>query len=235
MKPLAATMWMARATSSGRPTRPAGVVAARPSNSALRWSAGTASHHGVSMTPGETALIRSGASSTASGGTIAWSAPLMAARPALPGKAARAEAAVIRVTEPSARIWGSADFRMRTCGQNLPSNPAASAARSSSAKGPLPAAPLTASTRWSIGPDCAKNASMSIWSAASMRWPTVLPPIRAAAAVSRSRLCLLYMPELPPITTTCCPAKAGVAAGEAVMVVRPFVPVAPPGEGARQP
>jgi hypothetical protein len=44
-------------------------------------------HHGVSMTPGETALTRSGASSTESGGTIASSAPLAAARATVPGNA----------------------------------------------------------------------------------------------------------------------------------------------------
>ncbi|MFB9409159.1 TetR/AcrR family transcriptional regulator C-terminal ligand-binding domain-containing protein [Dactylosporangium matsuzakiense] len=43
------------------------------------------------MTPGETAFTRTGASSTASGPTIASSAPLSAARPDVPGSAAWAE------------------------------------------------------------------------------------------------------------------------------------------------
>jgi hypothetical protein len=60
-------------------------------------------HQGVSMTPGETALTRSGASSTESGGTIASSAPLAAARATVPGNAARADAAETIVTEPSAQ------------------------------------------------------------------------------------------------------------------------------------
>ncbi|MEU7054931.1 TetR-like C-terminal domain-containing protein [Streptomyces sp. NPDC046197] len=51
-------------------------------------------------------MTRSGASSAASGGTIR--APLIAARPAVPGNAAREEVAVTRVTEPLPRSLGTA-------------------------------------------------------------------------------------------------------------------------------
>jgi hypothetical protein len=105
-------------------------------------------HHGVSMTPGETALIRSGASSTASVGTIVSSAPFTAARPAVPAKAPRADAAVTRVTEPFSASRGSAARRALTYAKNLPSNACRSAASSSAAIGPTPTAPgLAARTR----------------------------------------------------------------------------------------
>ncbi len=49
--------------------RPTGVLAAKPSNNACFCSFGMASHHGVSMTPGETPFTRMGLSSTARIGT----------------------------------------------------------------------------------------------------------------------------------------------------------------------
>ena len=112
---------------------------------------GMAFHQCVSITPGETAFTRSGASSTASGATIVSSAPLAAAIPAVPAKAARADAAVTMVTEPSRRNCGSAAWIAFTCAKNLPSKACRSAASSRAAIGPAPTAPgLALSTRWSI-------------------------------------------------------------------------------------
>lgn len=100
---------------------------------------------------------------------MAFSGPLIAASPAVPGKAACADAAVIRVIEPFETRCGRAALTILTWGQNLPSNPSAKWSRSSSANGPLPAEPLTAMTRWSMLPDCAKNAAICSPSVASIR------------------------------------------------------------------
>jgi hypothetical protein len=55
---------------------------------ARRSASRIALHHGVSTNPGDTALIRIGASSTASSRTTASKAALIAAMPAVPGIAA---------------------------------------------------------------------------------------------------------------------------------------------------
>lgn len=91
---------MASATSSGRPTLPAGVPPAAFAKKVFRTSAGRACHHAVSMTPGDTAFTLTGASSRASGATMAFNAPFTAAKPDVPGLPTRAEAAVTNVTEP---------------------------------------------------------------------------------------------------------------------------------------
>ena len=64
--------------------------------------------------PGETALTRSGASSTANGRIIASNAPLIAASPAVAGIAERADPAVTSVTDPSGRSVGSAACSVET-------------------------------------------------------------------------------------------------------------------------
>ena len=76
-------------------------------------------HHGVSMTPGETALTRSGASSRASVGVIRSMAPLIAASPEVPGLARRDEAAVTKVIEPCGETCGSAACAAFQWVQNL--------------------------------------------------------------------------------------------------------------------
>ena len=102
------------------------------------------SHQCVSITPAETALTRTGASSTASGGTIASSAPLTAASPAVPGNAARADTALMNVTD----CRTCAAFSTLKCAKNFPSKACRSAATSSAGNGPAPTAPgLAASTR----------------------------------------------------------------------------------------
>ncbi len=93
------------------------------------------------MKPGLTALTRMGASSTARGLTRASTAPLTAAMPAVPGMAARAVAAPIRVIDPVAVRCGRTAWTAVTWPQNFSSNAVRSAARSSSANGPVPPAP----------------------------------------------------------------------------------------------
>jgi hypothetical protein len=135
MNPLVANATIAAANSSGRPTRPNGTDPAAAASSAARCSAGSRSHQGVSTTPGETAFTRTGANSVASGPTMSSNAPLIAARPTVPGSAARAEAALTNVTEPPGRNRGSAHWVMVTCAQNFASNPARRSSRASSANG----------------------------------------------------------------------------------------------------
>src|SRR3954468_19637111 len=80
------------------------------------------------MTPGETALTRTGASSAASGPTIASRAPLSAARPAVPGSAARAQLAVTSVIG-STRAGGATRRRGRTSSTRRPRSSPSPAAR----------------------------------------------------------------------------------------------------------
>ena len=58
------------ATSSGLPTRPTALAFAAEPCMAARRSKGIASHQGVSITPGDTALMRMGAGSRARGGSL---------------------------------------------------------------------------------------------------------------------------------------------------------------------
>ena len=94
------------AMSSGLPTRPAGVAAANLRSVDCFCSAVIQFHQGVSMTPGDTAFTRRGRSSTASGLTRLSMAELMAARPAVPGLAARADMAETKVIEPDGLSQG---------------------------------------------------------------------------------------------------------------------------------
>ena len=110
---------MASATSSGRPTRPTGVLRANWACAAARWSAGRKSHQGVSTTPGETALTRSGASSTASGRTRDSTAALTAPIPATPGAAIPALAAPMNVIDPSPAQRGQGCLRRGDVRQEL--------------------------------------------------------------------------------------------------------------------
>ncbi len=102
------TKAIASPRSSAEPLRPTRVASADCFNKGPRTSGASRSHHGVSTTPGDTALTRNGRSSRASGFTIDSIAPLIAASPAVPGLAARAEIADTNVREPSLRREGIA-------------------------------------------------------------------------------------------------------------------------------
>jgi len=109
--------------------------------------------------PGLTALTRSGASSAASGRTAASRAPLTAARPAVPGDAACAEAAVTNVTDPARVRCDSAACTASSWAKVLAANARRSTVRSRAANGPAPNPPLTHTTRWSISPRRSNSAS----------------------------------------------------------------------------
>ena len=133
--------------------------------------AGLSAHHGLSMTPGETALTRSGASSLARVLARLSSAPLIAAKPEVPGPALREDAAVTKVIDPPSPIWGKADCAACQCTQNLPSKPRRRARASSSAKGPAPLPAEAARIKWSIGATRPKKASSAARSEASNASP----------------------------------------------------------------
>ena len=98
---------IACATSSTRPGRASGAERLAASN----IPAGLSAHHGLSMTPGETALTRSGASSLARVLARLSSAPLIAAKPEVPGPALRDEAAVTKVIDPPSPDMGQSGLR----------------------------------------------------------------------------------------------------------------------------
>src|SRR6185437_9666123 len=200
-----------------------------------------APHQWVSMTPGETAFTRSGASSTASGATIVSSAPLTAASPAVPANAARADAAVTRVTEPSWRRCGSAAWSAFTWAKNLPSKAWRSAASSRVAIGPTPTAPgLAHSTKWSIVPVAAKKASSAsrlvasssatwtgwpircaAWSRRSLDRPVM---VTSAPLAAKSLAAASPIPALAPMITTRCPSNDMVYSPSFVETDRLFKP-----------
>src|SRR6201992_1206816 len=185
------------------------------------------SHQLVSITPGETALTRIGASSAASGGTMAAIAPLAAARPAVPGLAERADAALMNVTDADRLRCGAAACRIRTWAKNFPSNAVCRSFSSRVTSGPIATAPgLSASTRWSTVSPSPKNEATASGSVASRARVCTGWPMRDAAASSRSlvrpvittsspaaanaRAVASPMPWVPPMTYTCCPTCASV-------------------------
>ena len=135
--------------------------------------AGLSAHHGLSMTPGETALTRRGASSLARVLARLSSAPSTPAKPEVPGPALREDAAVTKraTPDPPSPIWGKADCAACQCTQNLPSKPRRRARASSSAKGPAPLPAEAARIKWSIGAARLKKASSAIRSEASNASP----------------------------------------------------------------
>ena len=83
---------------------PTGTLAAERSYIARRASSGIRSQKGVAIKPGDTALTRIGANSSANGPMIARRAPFTAASPEVPLIARRPAAPVINVIDPEPRI-----------------------------------------------------------------------------------------------------------------------------------
>jgi hypothetical protein len=145
----------------------AGSTLAACSKYATRSASGMADHHGVSTNPGDTAFTRRGASSAASGLTSPSTAALIAPTPAVPGMLDRAVIALTSVIEPSAARYGRTAWMLTRCVQNLASNARRSIVTSNSAIGPIPSAPLAATTRMSTVPIDEATALMAALSPAS--------------------------------------------------------------------
>src|SRR4051794_11178042 len=117
--PFAMKLRICRAMSSAAPTRPTGNAAAVFASMSRRASSGIAARIGVSITPGETALTRTGANSSASARESDSSAPLAALTIAEFGRGRTLRKPETSVNDPPGRI--SACCATRHAPQNFPS------------------------------------------------------------------------------------------------------------------
>lgn len=107
MKVLVIANTTAWATSCGVPIRRAGLLPDRRAKSSDFPSSPSPSQAPVSMVPGDTALTRIGASSTASDRVTVLTEPLVAATPRKPGSGSRAATPENRTKDPSSGMRGA--------------------------------------------------------------------------------------------------------------------------------
>lgn len=149
----------ARAGIPGAPRareNPSGRSSSTGVTAATRWNSsclsGTAVFHAlVLITPGEMALTRVGASSTARADASALTLPLVAAIATPPGDGRHAPRPEKNSTDPSSAIIGAKCLASRMGPRTLVSKAASSARRSTETTGPLARSAATL-TRWSSLP-----------------------------------------------------------------------------------
>jgi len=123
------------AMSSAPPTRPTGSDAAVFASISFRAASGIAARIGVSMTPGDTAFTRTGASSSASARASDSSAPFAALMIAEFGRGRTLRNPVTSVSDPPGRIVASRATRQAP--QNLPSMVARTSSIATVLNGPV--------------------------------------------------------------------------------------------------